>query len=202
MAVYYLIPVVVLVLVVVLSRWGQKRALASVQNMSPEEARAKMNDYYASSFELQPGEKLFCTWIGEEYQGEQSSAGQVAGAALNQLSKAAIGVSTYVPMVYIGLTTLGRVLVSREYSEMGSRGNFKQILALEPGTQALDAATARPGQIIKPPMKNPMQQAGAPEFVQFRDPKGASYEAWMHGGQVTEANFVAAFQNQTAQLAA
>ena len=100
--VYYVLPVLAIILVVVLSRWGQKRALQGVQNMSPEQARARVNQYFAASFDLQPGETLYAVWVGEEYQGEQSAARQVAGAAVNQLASAAIGVSTYVPQVQVG----------------------------------------------------------------------------------------------------
>jgi hypothetical protein len=98
-------------------------------------------------------------------------------------------------MVHIGVTSTGRVLISREYSELGERGNFKQIMAFAPGTRALDASTARPGQELKPPMKNPLGGGQDPEFIQFRSPSGEMYEAWMHGGQSGSEGFVAAFHN-------
>jgi hypothetical protein len=200
--VYYVLPVLLIVVVVVLSRMGQKRSLQSVQNMTPEQARERVNQYFASSFELQPGETLYAVWVGEEYQGEQSAARQVAGAALNQLSKAAIGVSTYVPQVQVGITSTGRVLVAREYSEMGDRGNFKQIVALGRGTRALDAATARPGEELKPPVANPTQRQAPPDFVQFLAPSGERYEAWMAAGQAGPEGFIAAFRNVLAQVPA
>ena len=200
--VYYVLPVLLIVVVVVLSRMGQKRSLQSVQNMTPEQARERVNQYFASSFDLQPGETLYAVWVGEEYQGEQSAARQVAGAALNQLSKAAIGVSTYVPQVQVGITSTGRVLVAREYSELGDRGNFKQIVALDRGTRALDAATARPGEQLQPPMANPLQRQAPPDFAQFLAPNGERYEAWMAGGQAGPEGFFTAFQNVLAQVPA
>jgi hypothetical protein len=199
---YYVLPILLVVVVVLLSRMGQKRALQSVQNMTPEQARERVNQHFASSFELQPGETLYAVWVGEEYQGGQSAASQVAGAALNQLSKAAIGVSTYVPQVQVGVTSTGRVLVAREYSELGDRGNFKQIVALARGTRAVDAATARPGEELKPPMANPMQRQAPPDFVQFLAPNGERYEAWMAAGQAGPEGFIAAFHNVLGQVPA
>lgn len=201
MTIYYLLPLLGVVLVVVVAKFGQKLALQSVQNMSPEQARAKMHEFYADSFDLAPGETLFATWMGEEYQGDSSTAAQVAGAALNKLSSAAIGFSTYVPTVRIAVTSLGRVLIAREYSELGERGNFKQIFAFGAGTQALDASSARPGQAMRPPLAHPLGQNAPPEFVQFRAPSGQFYEAWMLGGQTLEGSFVLTFRNVSAQAA-
>ena len=130
-----------------------------------------------------------------------SRMGQKRMLALNQLSSAAVGVSTYVPQVRIGLTSSGRVLVAREYSDLGERGDFKQIAAFGPGTRALDAATADPGQELKAPLKNPMGGGQNPEFVQFRSPSGEIYEAWMAGGQVVGGGFVAAFHDLCAKAA-
>jgi hypothetical protein len=94
------------------------------------------------------------------------------------------------------------VLVAREYSEMGDHGNYQQIAALGRGTRALDAATARPGQEVKPPMTNPLQPGPAPDFVQFLAPNGEWYEAWMAAGQAGNEGFVAAFHNLVAQVPA
>jgi hypothetical protein len=198
--VYYILPVALIILVVFISRMGQKRALQGVQSMTPEQARAQINQYFADSFDLEPGESLHATWIGEEYQGQDSATKQVAGAALNQLSRAMVGVSTYVPMVRVGLTTTRRILISREYSDMGERGNYKQIMAFGPGTRAVDAATARPGEDIKPPLKNPLLGQEAPEFVRFVAPNGEHYEAWMIAGQTMSGGFIASFNDVCAQV--
>lgn len=202
MYVYYVLPVVVLIVVVLVSYFGRKRALQGALAMTPEQARERINHYFASSFELAPNESLYAVWVGEEYQGEQSATQQVAGAALNQLSKVAIGVSTYVPQIRVGITSTGRVLVAREYSQLGDRGNFKQVISLERGTQALDAATARPDEVLKPRLANPMQRQPAPDFVQFLAPNGERYEAWIAAGQAGPEGFFAAFRNVLAQVPA
>lgn len=204
MALYYVLPIVLLVAVVVFSRVVSKRAIANVQNMTPEQSRERINQYFAGSFELDPGETLYATWIGEEYMGEQSTGRQAAGAALNQLSGAAIGVSTYVPQLHIGLTSTGRVLISREYSEMGDRGNFKQVAALAPGTQVVDGATAYPEQEPAPPLQSPLVTAtgGKLEFYQFRSPTGERYDAWLQPGQWGPEGFAAAFAQVRATLPA
>jgi hypothetical protein len=198
----YLVPVVAIVVIFVLSRGAQKRALAGVANMSPEQARASVNAYYATSFELAPGESLKSVWISEEYQGSHSTGRQVAGAALNSLAGAAVGVKAYVPQVRIGLTTLGRVLFAREFSELGNRGHFKQALALDAGTQALDAATSHPGEALNPPLQNPMGGGAPPEFVQFRSPSGQIYEVWVTAGQTMGgAAFIPTFNGLTSAAA-
>ena len=66
MTIYYLLPLLGIVLVVVLAKFGQKLMLKNVHNMSPEQARAKAHEFYKDSFDLQPGETLFATWVGED----------------------------------------------------------------------------------------------------------------------------------------
>ena len=200
--VYYLIPLVVIGVMFVLTRGAKGRALANVANMSPEQAQAQVNAYYATSFELAPGEALRSVWISEEYQGSHSAGRQVAGAALNSLAGAAVGVKMYVPQVRIGLTTHGRVLFSREHSELGSRGKFKHALAFAAGTQAVGATVAHPGETLNPPLQKPMGGAAAPEFVQFRSPTGETYEVWVAAGQTMGgAGFVATFNGLTGAVA-
>jgi hypothetical protein len=191
--VFYLIPVVAILAAFLFSRTMQQRLASQAQNMSPEQAQARINQYFASSFDLAPGESLRAVWTSEEFQGVQSAGRQVAGAALNSLARQAVGVSTYVPVVRIGLTTASRTLFSREYSELGERGNFKQIAAFEPGTQALDAAAAYPGQELKPPMQNPLGGSAPPEYVQFRSPGGQTYEVWLTAGQTLNQGFISIF---------
>jgi hypothetical protein len=199
MGIYYILPVVLLIAVVFISRTMQKSAIANVQSMTPEQIRARINDYFGPSFELNSGEELHAAWIGEEFQGTQSTGGQIAGAALNQLTKAAVGVSSYVPQVQVGLTSSGRVLFAREYSNFGKRGSFKQALAFAPGTQALDAQSTYPGQQLEPPMANPLGGGPKPEFIQFRSPTGETYEVWMAAGQ-TIGGFIPSFYQVAAGI--
>ena len=120
-----------------------------------------------------------------------------AGAMLNQASKAVIGVSVYVPSVRITITSMGRVLISREHSKDGDRGFYKQIMALEPGTRAVDAATSYPGQTLAPPVQRGVP---APDYVQFVSPNGQRYEAWMAAGQTLDDTFIATFNDTCSQV--
>jgi hypothetical protein len=191
MQVYYILPVVLIVAVVAYTSWARRQAVGQVQNLSPEDAAKRFHESYAGYFDLEGDEKVVGAWSGLEFQGAQSSARQVAGAALNSVSAAVVGVSTYVPNVHVGLTSTGRVLVSREYSELGERGNFKQICAFTPGTRALGAAAAFPGQEVGKAPKNPFNPMVELELVQLRAPDAKSYEAWMspQGGQMGHAGF-------------
>ena len=186
MQIYYLIPVILIAAAFAYSRYAARK----VQNMSPEQAARAFHDAYAGYFDLAPGETIVGAWSGLDYQGPKTAAGQLAGAALNSASAAVIGVSTYIPIVQVGLTSTGRVLVSREYSELGQRDNYQQVAAFAPGTRALNAA-ALPGASIGVPPKNPFNPAVALELVQLRDATGATYDAWMspQGGQMGHSGF-------------
>jgi len=174
---YYLLPIVLIALAFAYSRWAAKNAVAAAQNLSPEEAARRFHDHYSGYFDVAAGETIVGAWSGVDFLGASSTGAQLAGAALNAASAAVIGVSRYVPNIHVGLTSTGRVLVSREHSVAGQRDNYEQIVALEAGTRALDARAAgiHPGAAPKNPY-NPMV---ALEFVQLRAPGGAHYEAWM-----------------------
>ncbi|AUX24630.1 hypothetical protein SOCEGT47_051690 [Sorangium cellulosum] len=184
MYIYYFLPVVLIGAAVAYSLMMRRK----VQNMSPEEAAERFNDTYAGYFALAEGEKVVGAWGGTEFQGAQGTARQLAGAALNAVSANVVGVSTYVPNVQVGLTSTGRIVISREYSELGQRGNYKQFAAFAPGTRALGAAAAHPGADLGRPPNNPYNPMVSLEFVQLRSPTGETYEAWMspqgvHTGQ-------------------
>jgi hypothetical protein len=195
MYVYYLIPIVLVVAVIAYSMWMKKR----VQNMDPEEAARRFHEFNAQYFDLEGDEKIVGAWSGVEFQGAKSAAGHAASAALNAASAAAVGVSKYVPNVQVGLASTGRVLVSREYSEVGQRGNFKQVMSLEAGTRAIDGATAHPGEDLGSPPKNPYNPLVSLEFVQLSSPGGETYEAWMspQGGRVGQDGFISILQALT-----
>lgn len=189
---YYLLPIVLIVVLVGYSMMAKKRA----QNMDPQEAARRFHEFNAAYFDLEGDERIVGAWSGVEFQGAKSAAGQAASAALNSASAAVIGVSTYVPNVQVGLTSTGRILISREYSELGERGSFKQVMALGPGTKALGAASSRPGENLGSPPKNPFNPVVALEFVQLRAPGGEICEAWMspQGGQVGRDGFSSILQ--------
>lgn len=195
MQIYYFLPVVLIAAAVLYSLWMKK----SVQNMNPEEAAQRFHEFNSQYFDLEGEERIVGAWSGVEHQGTKSAARQVAGAALNAASAAVVGVSSYVPNVQVGLTSSGRVLVSREYSELGDRGNFKQLKALASGTQALASDASHPGEDLGRPPKNPYNPLVSLEFVQLRGPDGDVYEAWMspQGGRVGQDGFSSILQTLT-----
>lgn len=192
MEIYYFLPIFLIAAAVAYSLYMKR----SAQNMNPEEAAQRFHEFNSQYFDLQGEERIVGAWSGVEFQGAQSAARQAAGAAANAAAAAVIGVSTYVPNVQVGLTSTGRVLVSREYSELGERGNFKQLVALAPGTKALDAAGAHTGADLGRPPKNPYNPLVNLEFVQLRSPAGETYEAWMspQGGRVGQDGFSSILQ--------
>lgn len=196
MQIYYFLPVVLIAAAFAYSYWMKRQ----VANMNPEEAAQRFHDHYSGYFELEDGERVIGAWSGLEFQGAKSAARQVAGAALNSAAAAVVGVSTYVPLVQVGLTSKGRVLVSREYSELGERGNYKQVANFPSGAQALDAAHALPGENPGAVPKNPFNPAVPLEFVQVRGAGGA-YEAWMspQGAQMGHPGFRSILQALGAQ---
>jgi hypothetical protein len=193
MQIYYFLPVVLIAAAVAYTLWMKRQ----VANMNPEEAAQRFHDHYSGYFDLKEGERVVGAWSGLEFQGATSAARQLAGAALNSASAAVIGVSTYVPLVQVGLTSAGRVLVSREYSELGQRGNYSQVAAFDSGARALDASTALPGENLGSAPKNPLNPLVALEFVQLRGAGGESYEAWMspQGGQMGHPGFRSVLQS-------
>jgi len=187
MQIYYFLPVVLIAAAFAYSFYMKRQ----VANMSPEEAAQRFHDHYSAYFDLKDGERVVGAWSGLEFQGAKSATRQLAGAALNSASAAVIGVSTYVPLLQIGLTSTGRVLVAREYSELGQRGNYAQVATFDSGARAVDGATALPGENLGSVPKNPFNPAVSLEFVQLRGGGGESYEAWMspQGAQMGHPGF-------------
>ncbi|HET9959943.1 MAG TPA: hypothetical protein VFQ61_35870 [Polyangiaceae bacterium] len=195
--VFYLVPVLLGIAVLFgFSFYMRNLQLKRVQSMSPEEASRRFNEFFSQYFELSPGETLVGIWSGVEFQGAQSAARQVAGNVANYVSAQAIGISTYIPMVWIGQTSHGRVLVSREYSDFGARGNFKQLMSFQQGARALPAHVARQGQELGAPPKLPTQPNVGLEFVQLRGASGEFYEAWMspQGNRVGQTAYCSILQ--------
>ena len=192
MQIYYLLPLVLIAAAVAYSMWMKKK----VANMNPEEAAERFHEFNSQYFDPMGEEKIVGAWSGVEFQGAQGLARKAAGAALNAASSAVIGVSSYVPNVQVGLTSSGRVLVSREYSELGSRGNFKQLKALGVGTKALTGQSCHPGEDLGKAPKNPYNPLVSLEFVQLRSPDGDIYEAWMspQGGRIGQNGFSSILQ--------
>ncbi|MGK4000597.1 hypothetical protein [Sorangium sp. So ce1024] len=179
MQMYFLLPLVLIAAAFAYSMYVRKKVMAETANMTPEQLEQQFSDLYASYYELQPGERIVGNWSGVEFQAPAGLARRVAGGVLNAASAAVIGVSTYVPNVHVGLTNTGRVLVSREYSDFGKRGNFKHLAAFDPGTRAFNQEAAYPGQDIGSRPGNPFNPLVSLEFIQLRSPSGDTYEAWL-----------------------
>ncbi len=192
MVIYYLIPIIFIIAIVAVTSVMRKKIFAKVAAMTPEQAAEAMHNFYSRYFKLKDGEKIVGTWSGLDYTKPKSAAGQAASSVLNAASGALIGVSSYIPNVQIGLTSNGRVLISREHSEFGERGHYKQILALGKRTKAVDGSSAYPGADLGIAPKNPFNQNCPLEFVHLQSPKGTFFDAWVspQGAKEHESGFI------------
>jgi len=178
MWIYYAVPIVLVIVALGFSAFASKHMLAKAANMSPEEVAAQFRSYYSPFFEIPPGEQLRAVWNGVAFMAPKSLE-QKVGAAAGELALNVVGVSRYIPSVYVGLTESGKVLVSTEYSDMGERGNFKQVLALAAGTRAVDATSAYPGENIGKAPDNPFNPGVDLEFTRLHAPNGEGFDAWL-----------------------
>jgi hypothetical protein len=174
MTIYYLLPVVFIAAGIAYTFMAQ----AKVRKAVAEGRGAQVfHDGWAGYFEgILPGENLIGVWMGQAYVKPNQTAGEIAGDLAKQAALGVIGMSTYTPSCYLGLTTLGRVLVSEEYSSMGKRGNFKVKTAFSPGTQLSSGAAAYPHPGAPP--KNPYSANAPYELVRLMGPEG-EYLAWL-----------------------
>lgn len=187
MAIYILLPIVIIIAVIAYSLWARSR----VTHLTPEQAAEQFHASYAPFFKLKGGERIVGIWTGVEFQGAKGAAGYMARDAVNAASAEFVGYATYIPTVRVGLTSGGRLLVSREYSELGERGNYKQHMAFNSGVQVLDAEEAYPSQDLGAPPRNPSNPMVRLEFVQLRSRRGETYEAWMspQGARIGRAGY-------------
>ena len=86
---------------------------------------------------------------------------------------------TFVPVVFVGVTTHGRVLVSEEYADMGSRNHFKVVNQFPPGAQVQVGPQAYPEHQGAPPT-NPYSNDAPLELVRIVGP-GEQYLCWLTG---------------------
>jgi hypothetical protein len=136
------------------------------------------NSYAGTFSSLASEEYIIALWQGLAYTGSQSAAGQVGSAVANEIAAKAIGVSKYTPQVFVVLTSHGRLLVAEEFSEMGTRGNFKEVHIWTPGASAVVGTAAVPGH-QGPPPSNPFNPSVTLELAQLRGPDGAQYACWL-----------------------
>lgn len=176
MNVMYLLPVVVIVGMLVYVFWYRSQLAKAV---AAGHGPIMFHNTFAGYFKgLAPEEYIVALWQGLAYTGNQSTAGQVAGAVLNEISSKAVGFSKYTPQVFVTLTSHGRVLVAEEYSEMGQRGNYKDVCVWTPGAQAVTGQAAVP-EHQGPPPKNPFNPSVTLELAAVSGPDGARYPCWL-----------------------
>jgi hypothetical protein len=176
MWIMYLLPVVAIAGVLLYTFVARARINQAVaEGKGPLLFHEGQAGYFQS---LNPEEYLIGVWQGLAYTGSQSGASQVAGAILNEVSAKAIGFSKYTPMVFVGVTSAGRVLVSQEYSELGDRGNYKDVHAWTPGATAITGPAAVP-EHTGPAPKNPFNPAVQLELAMLTGPDGSKFAAWL-----------------------
>ncbi|HEY0469656.1 MAG TPA: hypothetical protein VGC79_35945 [Polyangiaceae bacterium] len=166
------------------TRWAQanvrKRAAAG-------EGPQMFHDAYADKFEvLGPDERLIGLWQGLAYVAATSGVGQAAGKLAKEAALGVVGFSSYTLVVYVGVTTHGRVLISEEYSDMGRRNNFKVVCALLPGAHVVSVQAAKPDHQGSPP-NNPYSMDAPLELVRLVG-QNDQYLCWLTGaGAMTGA---------------
>ena len=180
----YLVPVIAIVGMLFYTKYAQasvrKRAAAG-------EGPQMFHDAYADKFEvLAPDERLIGIWMGLAYVTPTNTVGQVAGQLAKEAALGVIGMKTYTPTIYVGLTTHGRVLVSEEYTDMGDRNNFKVVCTLQPGAQVFSGQAAKPDHQGAPP-NNPYSADAPLELVRLVG-QNEHYLGWVNGaGAMTGA---------------
>ncbi len=176
MNVMYLVPVVVIVGMLAYVFWYRSQlAKAVAAGHGPIMFHNTFAGYFQS---LAPEEYIVALWQGLAYTGDQSTAGQVAGAVLNEITSKAVGYSKYTPQVFVALTSQGRVLVAEEFSEGGQRGNYKEACIWTPGATAVTGAQAVPAH-QGPAPKNPFNPSVPLELAALSGPDGAHYPCWL-----------------------
>jgi hypothetical protein len=176
MWIMYLIPVIAIAGILIYTFVARARIQQAVaEGKGPLLFHEGFAAYFPS---LNPEEYLIGVWQGLAYTGSQSGASQVAGALLNEVSSKAIGISKYTPMVFVGLTSAGRVLIAQEYSEMGDRGNYNEVHVWAPGATAVAGPSAVPDH-SGPPPKNPFNPAVQLELAMLSGPDGSRFPGWL-----------------------
>jgi hypothetical protein len=178
----YLVPVVVVVGMLAYSQVARKQALSQV---AAGNGGQLFHDSQAGFFShLGPRERIIAVWQGQAHVAAQSTAGKV----LNAVSAHTVGISKYTPTVMVALTTDGRVMVSEEYSEVGTRGHYKTVVILPPGARAVTGPSAIP-EHQGPPPKNQMNVMQQLEAAALIAPDGSlAYQAWLSPVALAGAN--------------
>lgn len=185
-----MVPVVAVVGSLFYTKWARSNALARA---AKGEGAQMFHDAYSGSFDtMSADERLVGYWQGLAYVAPSVTAGQIAGKLAKEAALGLIGVSKYTPVIYVGLTTHGRVLIAEEYSEGGKRNNFKVVRSYPAGTQVVVGQQAYPQHQGPAPTNSYSMQAPL-ELVRFIGPPDMEqYLGWVNGaGALSGApNFV------------
>ncbi len=174
--VYYFIPVVVIVgMLAYVFFYRAKMQQAIAQGHGPMMFHNTFAGWFRS---FAPDEHIVALWQGVAYTGSASRAAQIGGAVLNEITSKAVGYSRYTPQVMAALSSHGRLLVIEEFSEMGQRGNFREVVVWGPGATAVAGAGAVPDH-SGPPPENPFNRAVTLELVRLVGPDGSAYPCWL-----------------------
>src|SRR4051812_8418416 len=180
----YLVPVIAIAGLLFYTRWAQANAR---KRAATGQGPQMFHDAYADKFEvLGPDERLIGMWQGLAYVAPTSTVGQSASKLAKEAALGVVGFSSYTPVVYVGVTTHGRVLLAEEYSDMGKRNNFKVVCALPPGAHVVSGQAAKPEHQGSPP-KNPYSMEAPMELVRLIG-QDDQYLCWVSGaGAMTGA---------------
>ena len=122
--------------------------------------------------DLPADETIVEIWHGERYagplNGSEMTMGDRAGRLAATVGAAAIGIGLeyFRALIYVARTSQGRILLSEEYAENGSRGNFRQVAAFEQ-PKALSAMEAH-GRAAEAPPTNQTNPSMRFEFIELR----------------------------------
>jgi hypothetical protein len=178
----YLVTPVAVIGMLVYMQVARKRVMGQV---AAGNGGQLFHDSQAGYFShLGPRERIIAVWQGQAHVAAQSTAGKV----LNAVAEHAVGISKYTPTVMVALTTDGRVMVSEEYSEVGTRGHYKTVVILPPGARAITGPSAI-AEHQGPPPKNQMNVMQQLEAVALIAPDGSlAYKAWLSPIALAGAN--------------
>lgn len=176
MSLMYLIPLVAIAGSLVYVFWYRAKLRDAV---AAGHGPIMFHNTYAGMFpSFGPEERIVALWQGLAYVGSQGTAARVGSAVLNEISSKTIGVSTYTPYVFAALTSGGRLVVAEEFSELGDRGQYKEVCVWAPGASAVTGAAAVPGHAGSAP-SNPFNPAVPLELAALVGPDGSRYACWL-----------------------
>lgn len=133
-----IVTVLQLALVIALVGYCGFYFLSMKARIARERPEKVFHESWSGYFDDLPAEETIVEiWQGERYAGALNGGaltmGDRAGRLAATVGAAAIGIGLeyFRALIYVARTSRGRILVSEEYAENGSRGNFRQVAAFE-----------------------------------------------------------------------